>query len=276
MTIHAPNNRYVNDAKVAQAVAQMLTRVGIATKVEAMPSATYFPQATDLKFSFMLLGWSSGTGEASTSLKALLATYNKDKGFGTANRGRYSNPKVDALLEDALATVDDAKREALLQRADRARDQRHRHHSAAFPGQLCGRRATASLTYRAPTRIRWRTSSVRRSDAAREGIRARDSPPLRRTLRAGQSSAARIDALADVPDAIRAGGNHRERIVERTDPARCLDAARPDGGAHQPHIGDRRASGGMKAGRCLDEGGAGVDGEPAREPLRHRSALRLR
>jgi len=117
LTIHSPNNRYVNDAKVAQAVAQMLARVGIATKVEAMPSATYFPQATELKFSFMLLGWGSGTGEASSPLKALLATYNKDKGFGTANRGRYSNPRVDALLEEGLATVDDPKREALLQRA---------------------------------------------------------------------------------------------------------------------------------------------------------------
>jgi peptide/nickel transport system substrate-binding protein len=117
ITIHAPNNRYVNDAKIAQAVAQMLTRVGIATKVEATPSATYFPQATDLKFSLMLLGWSSGTGEASSPLKALVATYSRDKGFGTANRGRYSNPRVDALLEQALATVDDPKREALLQRA---------------------------------------------------------------------------------------------------------------------------------------------------------------
>jgi len=117
LTIHAPNNRYVNDAKVAQAVAQMLSRVGIDTKVVAMPSATYFTQATDLKFSFMLLGWSTGTGEASSSLKALLMTFNRDKGFGTANRGRYSNGKVDALTEDALATVDDAKREALLQRA---------------------------------------------------------------------------------------------------------------------------------------------------------------
>ena len=117
LTIHAPNNRYVNDAKIAQAVAQMLARIGIDTKVVAMPSATYFTQATDLKFSFMLLGWSTGTGEASSSLKALLMTYSRDKGYGTANRGRYSNGKVDALTEDALQIVDDAKREAMLQRA---------------------------------------------------------------------------------------------------------------------------------------------------------------
>jgi peptide/nickel transport system substrate-binding protein len=117
VTLHTPNDRYANDAKIAQAVAQMWTRGGIPTKVIAMPSATYFPQATELKFSTMLLGWSTGTGEASSSLKALLMTYNRDKGFGMANRGRYSNGKVDALTEDALAIVDDAKREAMLQRA---------------------------------------------------------------------------------------------------------------------------------------------------------------
>ena len=117
LTIHSPNNRYVNDAKIAQAVAQMLSRIGVDTKVVTMPSSTFFTQATDLKFSFMLVGWSTGTGEASSSLKALLMTYNRDKGYGTANRGRYSNGKVDALTEDALQTVDDAKREAYLQRA---------------------------------------------------------------------------------------------------------------------------------------------------------------
>jgi len=65
----------------------------------------------------MLLGWGTGTGEASSSLKALLMTFNRDRGFGTANRGRYSNGKVDALTEDALQTVDDVKRAAYLQRA---------------------------------------------------------------------------------------------------------------------------------------------------------------
>ena len=117
LTLHATNNRYVNDAKIAQALAQMWTRIGVKTEVVAMPSATFFPQATELKFSVLLAGWSTGTGEASSSLKALLMTYNREKGFGTANRGRYSNGKVDALTEDALMTVDDVKREAYLQRA---------------------------------------------------------------------------------------------------------------------------------------------------------------
>ncbi len=119
ITLHAPNNRYPNDEKIAQAVAQMLSRIGIATKVEAMPSNIFFSRGTKLDFSFLLAGWGSGTGEVSSPLRALLATFNKDTGMGSANRGRYSNPKMDAVLNQALETVDDAKREKLLQEACR-------------------------------------------------------------------------------------------------------------------------------------------------------------
>ena len=117
LTIHGPNDRYVNDDQVAQAIAQMLSRIGIATRVETMPSAIYFTRANKLEFSLMLVGWGSDTAEASSPLKALLATFSSEKGMGQANRGRYSNPKMDALLQQALATVDDAKREKLLQDA---------------------------------------------------------------------------------------------------------------------------------------------------------------
>ncbi|MBI3916997.1 MAG: ABC transporter substrate-binding protein, partial [Betaproteobacteria bacterium] len=117
ITLHAPNNRYVNDEQVAQAIAQMLARVGVVTKVDAMPASVYFSRGSKLEFSFLLVGWGSDTAEASSPLKALLATFNKEKGMGTANRGRYSNPKMDALLAQGLATVDDAQREKLLQQA---------------------------------------------------------------------------------------------------------------------------------------------------------------
>ena len=117
LTLHGPNDRYVNDDQVMQAIAQMLARVGIAVKVEAMPSSVYFGRANKLEFSFMLVGWSADTGEASSPLKALLATYDRDKGLGTANRGRYSNPQMDTTLQVALATTDDLKRERLLQDA---------------------------------------------------------------------------------------------------------------------------------------------------------------
>jgi peptide/nickel transport system substrate-binding protein len=117
LTLHAPNNRYVNDEQIAQTVAQMLARVGIQTRVDAMPASVYFSRGSKLEFSFMLVGWGADTMEASSPLKALLATFSKDKGMGAANRGRYSNSRLDAVLEQALATVDDPKRERLLQQA---------------------------------------------------------------------------------------------------------------------------------------------------------------
>ncbi|MBM3570463.1 MAG: ABC transporter substrate-binding protein [Alphaproteobacteria bacterium] len=117
VTLATPNDRYINDEKIAQAIAQMLTRIGIETKVDAMPGAVYFGRASKLEFSLMLVGWGSGTGEASSPLKSLLASFDQAKGMGAANRGRYSNPQMDRLLERALATVDDKGREALLQQA---------------------------------------------------------------------------------------------------------------------------------------------------------------
>ena len=123
LTIHSPNDRYINDAKIAQAIGQMLTRIGIKMKVETMPKSVYFRRASrggpgkTPEFSFILVGWGAGTGEASSPLKSLLTTYDKSKGHGASNRGRYSNPKVDKLVIEALATVDDAKREKILQKA---------------------------------------------------------------------------------------------------------------------------------------------------------------
>ncbi len=117
LTIHGPNNRYVNDAKICQAVAQMLARVGIKTKVDTMPKNVFFPRGTKLEFSLMLVGWGSGTGEPSSPLGALLHTYDKESGYGNTNRGRFSNKEMDATLEEALRTVDREKHKTLLIKA---------------------------------------------------------------------------------------------------------------------------------------------------------------
>ncbi len=123
LTLHGPNGRYTNDAKIAEAVAQMLTRVGIETAIEALPPATFFTRASSggpgggPEFSFILVGWAAGTGEASGSAKPLVNTFDKATGRGASNRGRYSNAEVDRLTDEALRTNDDAKRAALLAKA---------------------------------------------------------------------------------------------------------------------------------------------------------------
>ncbi|MFM8749354.1 ABC transporter substrate-binding protein [Rhabdaerophilum sp.] len=120
LTIHGPNGRYPNDTKVIEAVAQMFTRVGIETRVETLPPAVFFSRASTggpnrtPEFSMILAGWSAGTGEVSGSLGPLLGTFDAQAGIGSANRGRYSNPKVDELLRKALSTVNDSERAKLL------------------------------------------------------------------------------------------------------------------------------------------------------------------
>lgn len=114
MTIHGPNNRYINDSNIAQALAQMYSRIGIDTKVETMPAAVYFNRATKLEFGYNLLGWGTESGEQGSSMRSLLATYEPAKGMGVNNRGRYSNPAFDKQLTAALNTMDDKKREAMI------------------------------------------------------------------------------------------------------------------------------------------------------------------
>ncbi|MEO8487283.1 MAG: ABC transporter substrate-binding protein, partial [Betaproteobacteria bacterium] len=77
LTIHGPSGRYVNDEKIVQAVAQMLTRVGIVSKVETAPMAPYSSRASKQEFSFHMVGWGASTGEASSPLRSLLATFNR-------------------------------------------------------------------------------------------------------------------------------------------------------------------------------------------------------
>jgi len=119
LTIHGPNDRYVNDAKIAQAVAQMLTRVGIKTKVDTMPKNVYFGKASGLEFSLMLVGWASGSGEPSNPLRALLHTYDKAAGLGATNRGRYSNPEMDKTVDAAMKAPTREKWAELTQEATR-------------------------------------------------------------------------------------------------------------------------------------------------------------
>jgi peptide/nickel transport system substrate-binding protein len=117
MTLHSPNDRYPNDSKTAQALAQMFTRVGLRTEVEAVPWASFSVRSNRQDYAIRLSGWGSVTGEASYALVNILGTFDREKRTGASNSGRYSNPALDALTARAAATIDDTTRDALLQEA---------------------------------------------------------------------------------------------------------------------------------------------------------------
>ncbi len=115
VTLSGPNNRYINDEQVLQAVAQMLTRIGIQTKVEALPLNAYLGKVRKGDTSFSLLGWGSFAGDL--ALRSTLATPSPEKGWGAWNWAKYSNAKLDQLLGQSLASVDIKQRESLAREA---------------------------------------------------------------------------------------------------------------------------------------------------------------
>ena len=119
LTIGTPNDRYINDAQVAQAAAQMLNRIGLKAQVDAMTATTFFTKRTKREFGIWLAGWGADTGEMSNPLRALAATPDPKLGFGTTNPGGYSNKEMYAVLIKALTTVDDKQRNALLQQGSK-------------------------------------------------------------------------------------------------------------------------------------------------------------
>jgi peptide/nickel transport system substrate-binding protein len=120
LTLHTPDNRYVNDTRLAAAIAQMWTRIGVTTQVSELPAADFFTRGLRGDFSMRLTGWASDTGEASSDLTELVASSDPGKGRGAVFRpDKYANPRVDTIIEQALATIDQDKRESLYREAER-------------------------------------------------------------------------------------------------------------------------------------------------------------
>lgn len=114
ITLHTPKNRYRQDMQTAHAVAGMLARVGVRVRVEALAADVFFKRLDALDYSFYLAGWSTQTGEASSPLRALIGSFDARSGMGQANRGRFSDAGVDALIRQAMTTLDPTQRNALL------------------------------------------------------------------------------------------------------------------------------------------------------------------
>jgi peptide/nickel transport system substrate-binding protein len=114
LTMDCQNDRFVNDAEICQAIAQMLTHVGIVTTPEVMPHAVWVPRANKHEFSFFTTFWTFDTPEPSIVLISQFETPDPVRGRGAFNRGGYSNPEFDAVLDTALQTMDRDKREKLL------------------------------------------------------------------------------------------------------------------------------------------------------------------
>jgi peptide/nickel transport system substrate-binding protein len=122
LTLDCPNDRYVNDGAICQAVVGMLARVGIKVNLLAQPKAQYFAKVLKpggYQTSFYLLGWTPATNDSHNVLHDILGCRDdqKDSTRGEANLAGYCNKEMDALTDKILVESDTAKRDLLIKQA---------------------------------------------------------------------------------------------------------------------------------------------------------------
>ena len=114
--MNCPNDRYVNDGNICQAVAANLARVGVKVNLQAETKGTYFPKILKRDTSFYLLGWTPGTYDAHNVLNALMRCVDS-AGAGQFNLGSYCNPRLDELTAKIQSETDKPKRDAMIKEA---------------------------------------------------------------------------------------------------------------------------------------------------------------
>ncbi len=119
VTLDCPNDRYVNDEAICQAVTAMLARIGVKVTLAAQTRLKYFAEISnpDYHTSFYMLGWTPNTYDAWNSLFNLLGSRNGTR--GVFNDGGWSNAKFDALLDKSAVETDKAKRQEQINEASK-------------------------------------------------------------------------------------------------------------------------------------------------------------
>ena len=154
-----PNNRYINDEQICQAVTAMWARIGVKAKLRTLPLATYFPMIQRFEASIYMLGWGVPTFDALYSLQSLVRTLGTG-GDGNYNVGRYSNPKMDAIIDRAKTETDPFVRPRLLTEALALQNEDVAHiplHNQIIPWAM---KKNIDVVHRADNRLDWRLIKV--------------------------------------------------------------------------------------------------------------------
>ncbi len=115
-TLDCPNNRYVNDEEVCQALVGMWAKAGLRVKLNAMPFATFIPKILRHDTSAYMLGWGVATFDALYTLQSLVRTQTTGAD-GSFNCGRISDAKLDQLIDAMKTEMDPRKRDAMIREA---------------------------------------------------------------------------------------------------------------------------------------------------------------
>ncbi|MFA3915565.1 ABC transporter substrate-binding protein [Ruegeria hyattellae] len=146
--LKCPNDRYLNDEAVCQAVVSMLAQIGINAELDAMPVRNYWPELREDNYDMYLLGWSPGTFDAEHPIRFLVTTPNPDKKLGSWNFGGFSNARVDELLPLIQSELDAGKRQMMLDEVTQIIQDEHTYVPLYVQPLVWGTRSTVELTQR--------------------------------------------------------------------------------------------------------------------------------
>jgi peptide/nickel transport system substrate-binding protein len=119
VTMMAPNNRYIGDARIAEAIAAMLAKIKIKVDLQTMPKAQYWQRFDERAADIMMIGWQSDTQDSANFYEFLVMTPDEKTGYGQYNAGNYSNPEVDRLTLETQTMTDPKERAKVLKRIER-------------------------------------------------------------------------------------------------------------------------------------------------------------
>ena len=119
ITIAGPNDRYTNDAKICEAIAKYLSKVGLKVSLDVKPKSIFFDETSEFKHPFYLIGWFDGSYDFGRTAEKNVHTWDEKKGMGAYNGAVYSNPEVDKLIIESSAILDRAEREKALQKINK-------------------------------------------------------------------------------------------------------------------------------------------------------------
>ena len=107
-TMVSPANMYQNDAKIAQALAQMLTRVGIDTSLDTFTPVAFYPKINAHEYPIFMTGYL--TSSSVTVLGTLVLSKSLGGSKGQLNRMDYSNPALDRAFLSGISQLDPVQR----------------------------------------------------------------------------------------------------------------------------------------------------------------------
>jgi peptide/nickel transport system substrate-binding protein len=154
-----PNNRYINDEEICQAVTAMWAKVGVKAKLRTLPLVTYFPMIQRYEASIYMLGWGVPTFDALYSLQSLTRSVGTG-GDGNYNVGRYKNERMDVIVDRVKVETDLPVRNRFLTEGLQLSNDTVSHiplHNQIIPWAM---KRNVDVVHRADNRLDWRLIKV--------------------------------------------------------------------------------------------------------------------